>query len=186
MKKIILTSILVICLVAAYAQLSIDYRPKALLKALRESGLTDLSAIKEFVTSDSGYAHQPITGKFFQLENHGKCEYKYIYIGRVNSCRAGGCSIQQDELNTSGSEYFDYYILYDPNKTVRAIKVFNYQATHGHEITAQSWLRQFIGHERSVSLQVDKNIDGIAGATISVFAITFDVEQKTKLLSLLK
>ncbi len=55
-------------------------------------------------------------------------------------------------------------------------------ATHGQEITARGWLKQFIGYNGSESLKVDKNIDTISGATISVYAITSDIKLITCLL----
>ncbi|WP_234408600.1 FMN-binding protein [Marinilabilia salmonicolor] len=84
------------------------------------------------------------------------------------------------------SEYFDYFILFDAEKSVQVVKVFNYQATHGYEITSRGWLKQFAGHDGSESLQVNKNIDAISGATISVQAITEDVQRQTSLLQRMK
>ena len=39
-----------------------------------------------------------------------------------------------------------YEVITDSKKTVQEVKVFNYQATHGQEVTVKSWLKQFIGH----------------------------------------
>ncbi len=182
LKKLTLSLISAIYLVSALAQTSIEYQPKALLKTLQNSGITDVSTIKEFTLTDSTTLQQSFNGKFFQIETNNVSQYKYIYVGRVNSCRAGGCSITHNKAIVGNSEYFDYYILFDKNKTVQAVKVFNYQATHGQEVTAKGWLKQFIGHDGSEPLQVDKNIDAISGATISVYAITSDVEMKTEIL----
>nr|WP_319999623.1 hypothetical protein [uncultured Draconibacterium sp.] len=44
----------------------------------------------------------------------------------------------------------------------------------------------FTGFNDSGSLKVDKNIDAISGATISVYTITADVENKTALLKKLQ
>lgn len=181
--KTILTLISLICFVSVFAQTSVNYQPKALLKTLQKAGIADMSTIKEVILPDSAYLQQSFQGKFFQINANNVSQYKYIYIGRVNSCRSGGCSIIHNVANNDNSEYFDYYILFDTNKTVQAVKVFNYQATHGQEITAQGWLKQFIGHCGLELLQVNKNIDSISGATISVFAITFDIEMKTEALN---
>jgi Na+-translocating ferredoxin:NAD+ oxidoreductase RnfG subunit len=102
----------------------------------------------------------------------------------VNSCRAGGCSISGNTPANMDSEYFDYYIFFDSAKTVKQVEVFNYQATHGYEITAKGWLKQFTGFSGKDSLVVNKDIDGISGATISVYAITSDVQEKTRMLKL--
>ncbi|SDC90801.1 FMN-binding domain-containing protein [Williamwhitmania taraxaci] len=182
LKKTILSLISAICFVSALAQTSIDYQPKALLKTLQKAGITDVSTVKELTLPELKNLQQTLNGKFFKIETNNVSQYKYIYVGRVNSCRAGGCSITHSVNNIGDSEYFDYYILFDKNKTVRVVTVFNYQATHGQEVTAKGWLKQFIGHNGSEPLKVDKNIDAISGATISVYAITSDIEMKTAIL----
>lgn len=123
-------------------------------------------------------------GRFFKVGNDlDESKIKYIYIGRVNTCRAGGCSSDKEADSHSTSEYFDYYILYDVNCQVSSVKIYNYQATHGQEIASAGWLKQFTGYDGSYGLTGNKNIDAISGATISVFAISADIEAKTKRLS---
>ena len=63
-----------------------------------------------------------------------------------------------------------------------AVEIFNYQATYGYEITNKRWLKQFIGFGEDELLEVGKNIDAISGATISVHAITYDIQEKTDFL----
>ncbi len=104
----------------------------------------------------------------------------YLYIGSVLTCRAGGCNIASATDHASDSEYFEYYILFDTNATVKFVKVYNYAATHGHEITANWWLRQFVGYQGKERLQTGKNIDAVAGATISAEAATNDIQLVTK------
>jgi len=118
-------------------------------------------------------------GQFFKIENSGN--KGYAYVGRVLSCRGGGCSNGQ-ALTDAAAEYFDYFILYDGDAKVLQVRVFNYQATHGHGITSRGWLRQFIGYNGSGKLDPGKNIDAISGATISVKAIASDIEYKTRML----
>ena len=110
--------------------------------------------------------------KVFDNLNH----IGYCYIGRVNSCRSGGCSISHDSTPAGAFEYFDYLISMDLNKEVKSVKVYNYQATHGQEVCSKGWLKQFIGYKGNTELVVGKDIDAIAGATISVYAITIGVE----------
>ncbi|WP_303917596.1 FMN-binding protein [Draconibacterium sediminis] len=180
LKSGIVFIVIVFSACLAFAQSEVDFQPKALEKTLQKSGIETLSGIQEMKITDP--TCNEINGKYFLVTENNENAYRYIYIGRVNSCRAGGCSVVHESLATLDSEYFDYYILFDENKTVRDVKVYNYQATHGHEITAKGWLKQFIGFNGSGSLKVDKNIDAISGATISVYAITADVENKTALL----
>ncbi|WP_297090218.1 FMN-binding protein [uncultured Draconibacterium sp.] len=179
-KSVIVFIIFVVNAFLGMAQTEINYSPKALEKVLQKQGLTDFKAIKELTVPNNQVLTTGINGKYFLITENNKIAY--IYIGRVNSCRGGGCKAQPVFMENRESEYFDYFILFNKDKTVLEIKVFNYQATHGHEITAKGWLKQFVGYNGTKQLKVDKNIDAISGATISVYAITADVENKTALL----
>lgn len=170
--------------IRSWGQSDILYHNDELKKVLQKDGISGFSNISELPVTDAIKQQYSLTGKFFRI-NSDVSQYKYIYTGRVNSCRAGGCSNPVEIPGKGESEYFDYFILFDKNKTVRLVKVFNYQATHGHEVTAKSWLKQFIGHNGSKPLQVNKNVDAISGATISVYAITIDIETKTEILQVL-
>ena len=106
----------------------------------------------------------------------------YMYTSRVNSCRTGGCSINKTNNNNNNGnyEYFEYYILFNKNKDIENVRVFNYQATHGQEISSKNWLKQFRGYNVNKGIKVGKDIDAISGATISVYAITSDIENICK------
>jgi hypothetical protein len=166
---------------ASFCQSEIDYQNKRLINSLKKNGVTGFSQLEE-ISYDSKI-HPKIQGKFFRILNNSEnIGVKYVFVGRVNSCRAGGCSNSTVTAANEKTEYFDYCIFFDSAKTVRQVEVFNYQATHGYEITAKGWLKQFVGFSGNDSLVVNKNIDGISGATISVYAITSDVQQKTRIL----
>lgn len=171
--------------VPVLGQEEIEYQNRALKRALSKDGVSGFSQISELEVENPVQEQHGVHGKFFEI-NSDVAKYKYIYTGRVNSCRAGGCSTPSKATNEGSHEYFDYYILFDKDKTVQEVKVFNYQATHGYEITSRGWLKQFAGHDGSEPLQVNKNVDAISGATISVHAITADVETKTEILQRLK
>jgi len=176
--------ILIFCLLisfASFCQNEIDYQNKRIMNGLKKSGISGFSQLEEI--NQILKTHSEIQGKFFRVLNDSEVsEVKYVFVGRVNSCRAGGCSISGNTPVNMESEYFDYCIFFDSAKTVKQIEVYNYEASHGYEITAKGWLKQFAGFSGKDSLEVNKNIDGISGATISVYAITSDVQQKTKML----
>ena len=177
--------LLIFCMMvglAAVGQNDIDYQNKRLINGLKKSGISDFSQLEE-VNLYSFIQYEP-KGKFFKVaENLKTSEVKYVYVGRVNSCRAGGCSSSGISTPENlDSEFFDYYIFFDSAKTVKQVEVYNYEATHGYEITAKGWLKQFVGFADKDTLLVNKDIDGITGATVSVYAITSDIQQKTKLL----
>lgn len=160
----------------------IDYQNKRIISNLKKFGITGFSQLEEI--SFNSKTQPEIQGKFFRNKSEVS-DVKYVFVGRVNSCRSGGCSASGNLQANTESEYFDYFILFDSSKAVKQVEVFNYQATHGYEITAKGWLKQFTGFTEKDTLVVNKDIDGISGATISVFAITGDVQQKTRLLKLI-
>ncbi len=155
----------------------IDYNNKLIVKTLQKYG--NAVVMQEL---DIRFELDEDKGKFFSLSgNELKNGVNYLYVGRVNSCRSGGCSSSEKSANID-FEYFDYFILYDYNCSVVQVKVFNYQATKGHEITVGWWLNQFIDYDGSSDLIVGKQIDGISGATVSALSITHDITCNTKLL----
>ena len=162
--------------------LNINYSPKSLMKYLNNKAGIEKPELEEFKISNFDDLGE-LNGKMFKINNDNSNNFKYIYIGRVFSCRAGGCTagVSHPVVNDN-SEYFDYFTIYDKETNIKHIKVFNYQATHGQEITAAGWLKQFLGYNGTYNLNVGKNIDAISGATISVYAITFDIENKTYIL----
>lgn len=156
----------------------LDFEDKNLKKEIQKIGGSETTEMKEISIPEIGAAQ----GKFFTISDQNNSK-KYIYIGRVNSCRAGGCS--NPALPATGletSEYFDYFVVFDVNLAVQQVKVYNYQATHGQEVTNKGWLKQFIGYDGSRQLSIGKNIDTISGATVSVQGITSDIQEKTLLL----
>ena len=161
-----------------------NYGHKSLFKELRKAGIEAEDILHELQTEGSEAAF--FQGKFFEIQSANEKHYKYVYVGRVNSCRAGGCSAGGSDQTDFNSEYFDYFIIYDQNKSVKVVRIFNYQATHGHEVTAKGWLKQFCGYNTSRTLEVNKNVDAISGATVSVYAITDDVIAKTEILGKLQ
>ena len=99
----------------------------------------------------------------------------YVFVRRVNSCRMGGCSISRGDL-ADEFEYFDYYLVTNSVGRVLNVKVFNYQATHGHEVMSKGWLKQFVGFDGTQNLVYGKDIQAISGATISAKSIIEDIQ----------
>lgn len=159
----------------------LDFEDKTLKKELLKVSGADHADWKDIAIPESLIVSHPVQGKFLVLSDPQSIK-KYIYIGRVNSCRQGGCSNPMETLNVETPEYFDYLIVFDSGLTVQQVKVYNYQATHGQEVTNKGWLKQFQGYNGSRPLTVGKSIDAISGATVSVREITSDIQEKTQLL----
>lgn len=156
-----------------------DYRNKVLLRELENQGFstTPEALSVSMQTTETG----EMPGSFFKIHETGETNHTgYLYVGRVNTCRSGGCSSSGTSLSPD-HEYFDYFMVFDELGQVRGVKIFNYQATKGHEITSKGWLKQFQGYTGGM-LSVGKEVDGITGATISVFAITGDIRLRTTML----
>ena len=158
-----------------------DFENKTLQKELLKISESYHAQWKEITFPESLGAYVSVQGKFLVLDKPVGLK-KYIYAGRVNSCRQGGCSNPVQTLTVETPEYFDYLIVFDSHFSVTQIKVYNYQATHGQEVTNKGWLKQFHGFDGSRSLTIGKSIDAISGATVSVLGITNDIQEKTKLL----
>ncbi|HLN52685.1 MAG TPA: FMN-binding protein [Lentimicrobium sp.] len=152
-----------------------DYEPKSLQKYLEK--VTGCPGIHKEELKPKSDTFGGFNGKFFRF--HCGDSSLFAYIGRVNSCRASGCSI---DMPNEEFEFFDYYAVYNSELRVQHVSVYNYEATHGQEITAKGWLKQFIGYSYGKPLLVGKNVDAISGATISVNGIVEDLKEKTEIL----
>jgi hypothetical protein len=150
--------------------------PRPVLRLLKNS-----FAQKSIELTDLSSEVATLPGDHFLLIHQGEPSEPdgYLHMGRVKTCRAGGCSSPGLVAPGEESEYFDYAIIFNPDLRVDAVQIYNYQASHGHGIAAAGWLRQFEGFSSGKRLEVGKNIDAISGATISVLAITNDIELKT-------
>ena len=159
----------------------LDYKPGLLFRELDKLSGIEGFHLQEIHLSDSLSDVNRVNGKFFEAVCRGN-RISTVYIGRVTCCRAGGCSKQMTTDIETDFEYFDYFILFDLQGRISSVRVYNYAATHGQEITAKGWLKQFLGFDGRKTLRVGKEIDSISGATISVNGIVADVQEKTAIL----
>ena len=67
---------------------------------------------------------------------------------------------------------FDYLVVFDTDLKIKHSKVLIYREEYGGEIGSKRWLKQFLGKTGGDRLDYETNIDGIAGATISVRSMT--------------
>jgi len=112
-------------------------------------------------------------GRFFGLL-HGADTLGYVFVGRANSCRSGGCFAEESgnkPMPNLQFEYFDYFIIYGSRKQIKRIQIYNYQATHGQEVMSRGWLNQFKGYEGKQTLEYGKDVEAISGATVSAMAM---------------
>lgn len=81
---------------------------------------------------------------------------------------------------------FDYLVLFNTEVNIVKTKVLVYREDHGGEIGSRRWLKQFIGLSVNSRAILGDNIDGISGATISVRAMTKDIDALLQSLQILK
>ena len=153
----------------------ISFPEKKILKLVRKTWKVDEVEIVKLDNQNNIFS-----GTFYSLNNEGQL-LGYLYLGRVNSCREGGCSINADNFDAS-FEFFDYFFITDTMPSIKKVRIFNYQATQGHEVMSSGWLGQFIGYNGDESLRYGKEIETISGATISAKALNMDVQEIIKYL----
>jgi Na+-translocating ferredoxin:NAD+ oxidoreductase RnfG subunit len=100
----------------------------------------------------------------------GKSPIGYIYVDQAPSKTAN----------------FDYMVLLDNNFKILHSKVLIYREEYGGEIGSKRWLRQFNGKVPGNRVNHESNIDGIAGATISVRSMTNAIDGLLQTLAILK
>lgn len=106
---------------------------------------------------------------FFKLEANNK-HIGYLYVGEA----------------PSKTDKFDYMVLFDAQLNIIKSKVLIYREDYGNEIGSKRWLKQFVGKTSKDNLQYEKNIDAIAGATISAKSMTVAVNDLLKSISILQ
>lgn len=81
------------------------------------------------------------------------------------------------------NDYFDYMVIFDNDLVIKKVKVLIYRSTYGGEIMSRSWLKQFIGKTNGQEMAMDKDIDGISGATLSAPSITQGIKELSLLIA---
>jgi len=81
------------------------------------------------------------------------------------------------------NDYFDYMVIFDKELVIKKVKVLIYRSTYGGEIMSRSWLKQFIGKANGQEMAMDKDIDGISGATLSAPSITQGIKELSLLIA---
>ena len=86
----------------------------------------------------------------------------------------------------SKTAQFDYLVIFDVNLKVSHSKILIYREEYGGEIGSKRWLQQFLGKSIGDRVALDDNIDGIAGATISVRSMTHSMDNLLQTITILQ
>jgi Na+-translocating ferredoxin:NAD+ oxidoreductase RnfG subunit len=70
-------------------------------------------------------------------------------------------------------------IIFSPSGKIMRVDIIRYREPYGGAVSSRNWLNQFTGKSPSESFKVEKDIDSISGATISVNSVTRGVYKLT-------
>ena len=70
-----------------------------------------------------------------------------------------------------------FLVVFDGSGTIILTEIIRYREAIGGEISNSGWLKQFKGYSSKQSRDLDSQVDGISGATISVNSVTQGVEK---------
>jgi Na+-translocating ferredoxin:NAD+ oxidoreductase RnfG subunit len=91
-------------------------------------------------------------------------------------------------LSTSAKgryDYFDYTVAYATDFSVMGLSILVYRSSHGAAICQKGWLRQFEGYAGE-EMTLGKEIDAVAGATLSATSLVKDMKRVHQRMILLK
>ena len=101
----------------------------------------------------------------------------YVTVTLANGCHEGGCTASSfDEETDFSDKYEQYYFatVFNEKGKILKVKVIEYDSEYGYEIMSRGWLKQFVKKQKE-ELVYGKNIDAIAGATVSGESIVSEV-----------
>ena len=109
-------------------------------------------------------------------------EYNFFRISKGND-HLGYVFVDKALAKTSN---FDYLVVFNTELKVVHSKVLIYREEYGGEIGSKRWLKQFIGKTGGDRVNHETNIDGIAGATISVRSMTSAMDKLLQTIGILQ
>jgi Na+-translocating ferredoxin:NAD+ oxidoreductase RnfG subunit len=79
-----------------------------------------------------------------------------------------------------------FLVIYDTSGKILNSQVIKYREPYGGEIANKKWNNQFVGRSEISDYVVGDEVDGISGATISVYSMTKGVMKLSLLFPLIK
>lgn len=111
-----------------------------------------------------------------QISTTNNQTYWYTLADKLTKKQLGYLCVTQAK---SRSDVFEYMIIFDTDKKIKAVDVLTYREEYGGEIGSKRFLNQFVGKSSKTPLHLNKEINGIAGATISCNSITNSISEMT-------
>jgi hypothetical protein len=75
------------------------------------------------------------------------------------------------------TELITYALALDASGAIKAIEILDYRETHGSEVRLAAWRKQFVGKTVRDAVELDHDIKGISGATLSTRHVTEGVHR---------
>lgn len=149
-----------------------DTLPKRVFKELSKVFETEQFVLQPIKTESSLNAQLPqkITGENLYQISIQKQTVGYAFFDQARSKTA----------------QFDYLVIFNKDLSVRQTKILVYREEYGGEIGSRRWLSQFNGKSGDETLEYQKNIDAISGATISARSMTIAMNNLLKTIVILK
>ena len=128
-----------------------------------------MDAVKVSIELNNKLPVKLTADNFFRLKN-GDALLGYAFVDQAPSKTAK----------------FDYLVVLDVDLKVIHSKVLIYREEYGGEIGSKRWLKQFLGKTAGDRVDHERNIDGIAGATISVRSMTNAMDDLLQTIAILQ
>ena len=117
--------------------------------------------------------------QYMKILDQQHVQVGYGFITTAKACTVNGCLIHREDYKGQFEE-FTFITLYNLDDEILKIKILDYPSDYGYEITSKNWLKQF-NQTNGHNLTIDKDIDGISGATISVNSLINELENQYEL-----
>jgi hypothetical protein len=83
-------------------------------------------------------------------------------------------------------EFITYAVGIDAQGAVKGIEILEYRESYGQKVRDESWRTQFVGKDVHSTVQINKDITNISGATLSSVHITKGVRRLIQTYDLVK
>jgi hypothetical protein len=107
----------------------------------------------------------------------------FAILTKAKGCLSSGCTSTDIADHDKEGFYEQYYFLtiYNNLGSLLKVKILEYESNYGYEIASGGWLKQF-KDRRVGDLQINREIDGITGATISVKTLIQEINYQDLIL----
>lgn len=101
-----------------------------------------------------------------QDQMHEASSVSLPFVGnRIWKAADGGWFVVDEVVGKH--ESITYAVGINADGTVKRVEILEYRESYGYEVAEAKWLQQFVGKSQTAPLKLGKDIENIAGATLS-------------------